>query len=179
MMKKSEIVTMPEYFDSYINLVDDINLNEALNTYGPDMFQKEKNNFEQVGDRIYSPGKWTIKDIIQHLIDTERIFAYRALRFARNDDTVLPGFDENYYGNVSQTNDRKLDDLLYEFNCVRLSSIALFNSFNNEMLQRSGICFDKNISVLAIGFVLAGHPLHHFNVIKERYYHLSSKPHVL
>ena len=171
-MTKSEISFMPEYFDRYINLVEDIELKEALNKYGPEMFLKEKINLENIGDRVYAAGKWTVKDILQHLIDTERIFNYRALRFARNDKTILPGFDENIYADVSDANNRSLDDLLNEYVAVRQSAIALFGSFDKKMLNSEGVCFDKNISVLSIGFVLAGHPLHHLNVIKERYYPL-------
>jgi len=171
-MKKSEIKFMPEYFDRYINLVENIELSDALSKYGPQMYVKEKDNLEKVGERVYAPGKWTVKDILQHLIDTERIFKYRALRFARNDKTLLPGFDENIYADVSGANNRSLDDLLNEYSFVRQSAIALFSSFHKKMLNSAGVCFDKNISVLSIGFVLAGHPLHHLNVIKERYYQL-------
>lgn len=171
-MKKSEILCMPEYFDRYINTVEDIELNDALDKYGPVMFLKEKNIFEKIGHRVYAHGKWSIKDILQHLIDTERIFNYRALRFARNDKTILPGFEENLYAEISGANERSFDELLNEFNTLRKSTVDLFNSFDKKMLHCEGVCFNKNISVLAVGFVLAGHTLHHLNVIKERYYPL-------
>ncbi|MEO6696248.1 MAG: DinB family protein [Ignavibacteria bacterium] len=171
-MKRSDIKTIPEYFDRYINEVEDIELNDALNKYGPEMFIKEKRNLELIGDKIYAAGKWTIKDILQHLIDTERIFCYRALRFARNDKTTLPGFDENYYAETASANERSVHEILKEYSSVRNSAVTLFNSFNKDALHNEGLCFDKNISVLAMGFVLAGHPIHHLNVIRERYYDL-------
>jgi len=171
-MKKSDIKVMPEYFDRYINEVEDIELNEALGKYGSGMFFKEKNNFEKIADRVYSPGKWTIKDILQHLIDAERIFNYRALTFARKDKTALPGFEENFYAEVSGANKRTFDDLLNEFDDLRKSTVSMFNSFDEQMLNSEGMCFNKDVSVLSIGFILAGHPLHHFNVIKEKYFPL-------
>ena len=122
-------------------------------------------------DYRYAAGKWTIKEIIQHLMDAERIFAYRALRFARNDQTELPGFDENAF--ALHTNPRaavrKLPDLLTEYTLIRQSSIALFNTFTDEELKRGGIAAEAFISVRAIGFVLIGHQNHHQRIFEERY----------
>lgn len=171
-MKKSDIVTMPEYFDRYINLVGDYDVIEALQQYDAHWLQKEKDSFTRLGDSIYAPGKWTVKDILQHLIDTERIFSYRALCFARNDSTVQPGFDEDKYAANATATARTIDDLLEEFQLVRDSTIALYKSFSDDMMIREGVAFQKRISVLAIGFLSAGHAIHHLNVIKERYYPL-------
>lgn len=171
-MKKSDIVTMPEYFDRYINLVDDINLNDALMANGLSLLNTEKLNLEKLANKVYEPGKWTVNDILQHIIDTERIFIYRALRFARNDNTVLPGFDENTYAVEAKASNRTLESLIHEFDITRQSSICFFKSLDEVQLLRTGNCFNKNISVLAIGFTLAGHLIHHLNVIKERYYPL-------
>ncbi len=163
---------MPEYFDRYINLVGDYDVIDALKYYDAHWLKKEKESFVQLGDSVYAPGKWTVKDILQHLIDTERIFAYRALCFARGDTTILPGFDEDSYAAYGQTNLRKLDDLFDEMQLVRNSTIALYNHFTDDMMMREGVSFKKRISVLAIGFLTAGHAIHHLNVIKERYYPL-------
>lgn len=171
-MKKTDIAKLPEYFDRYINLVDDIEIIEALEQYGMPIIQKEFKRWEKLGDQVYAPGKWTVKDILQHVIDTERIFCYRALRFARNDSTILPGYDENEYAAQAQTENRTLEDLFEEFEAVRNSTIQLYKSFSEDMLQKEGICFDKNISVLAIGFTIVGHLIHHRDVISERYYPL-------
>ena len=171
-MKKSDIITMPEYFDRYINLTGDYTVVDSLRFYDANWLESEKEAFIQIGDLIYSPQKWTVKDILQHLIDTERIFAYRALCFAREDTTILPGFDEDKYAHSANTSLRTVDDLFHEIQLVRNSTIALYNSFSKEMMLRGGICFQKKISVLAIGFVISGHAIHHLNVIKERYYPL-------
>ena len=117
----------------------------------------------------YAEGKWTIKEIIAHLIDDERIYVYRALRFARNDQTELPGFAQDDYAVESGANERSLDNLLDEFATVRRSTIALFNSFDDRVLTRSGVASGNVMSVRAIAYHLAGHELRHINIIKERY----------
>ena len=120
-------------------------------------------------DYQYAEGKWTIKEIIQHLIDSERIFAYRALRFARNDSTELSTFDENSYVNESNANKRSIQDLLTELLVVRQSSIMLFKSFSETQLLKSGIASRNLISVRALGFVIIGHQNHHQKVFEDRY----------
>ena len=167
-MKRSDIHPLPEFFDRYIHLVQDIELTEAL---------EEKLNyraeevavFKNLKDLSYAKDKWTVKDILQHVIDTERIQAYRALRFARKDKNLLPGFDEVLYGATAHATNRTVDDLLLEHQAVRQSTIALFKSFSQENLLETGICFNISISVLALGFVIAGHQIHHLKIIRERY----------
>lgn len=117
----------------------------------------------------YAEGKWTIKEILAHLIDDERIYAYRVLRFARNDQTELPGFEQDAYAVESGANERSLDDLLEEFAAVRKSTIALFNSFDDRVLTRSGVASGNVMSVRAVAYHIAGHELRHLNMIKERY----------
>jgi uncharacterized damage-inducible protein DinB len=171
-MNKNQINTLPEYFERYINHVPELDIIDALQKYDIEYLLQEKNTLKQIGHQVYAPGKWTIRDIFQHIIDTERIFAYRALRIARNDKTVLPGFDENLFAMNAHGSARKLDELLEEFDVVRKSTIALFHSFSDEDLQREGFIFQSDISVLAIGFTITGHAIHHMNVMKERYYPL-------
>ncbi len=120
-------------------------------------------------DYRYAEGKWTIKDIIQHVIDTERIFAYRALRISRNDTTPLPGFEENDYVENTKANERGIQDLLAEFSAVRYATLFLFKSFSEEQLKRMGTASGTAISVRAIGFIIIGHQKHHQNVFQERY----------
>ena len=117
----------------------------------------------------YAKGKWTIKEIIQHLIDAERIMAYRALRFARNDMTELPGFDENDYVISSNGNKRNIGGLLKEMKLVRKTTILLFKNFEENELMNLGVANGSNMSVRALGYIIAGHQLHHMNIIKERY----------
>jgi hypothetical protein len=171
-MKRSSINPLPEFFDRYINLVDDIELITAMEKYSSNWLNAEKEKFIALKDSIYAPGKWTVKDILQHVIDNERIFCYRALRFARNDKTPLPGYDEQLFGQHANGFKRTIDDLLNEFALVRQASLALFKNFNEEILLHKGIANNKELSVLAAGFIIAGHPIHHLNVIKERYYPL-------
>ena len=120
-------------------------------------------------DYRYAEGKWTIKDIIQHVIDAERVFAYRALRFARNDATALPGFEENDYVDEAHGNTRTIMELLTELSAVRHATLLLFKSFSEEQLLRSGIASNNPMSVRALGFVMIGHQNHHQRVFEERY----------
>lgn len=117
----------------------------------------------------YAPGKWTIKEILAHLIDDERIYSYRALRFARNDKTELPGFEQDDYALESGANERSIDDLLSEFGTVRAATISLFESCDDQALLRMGVADGKMTSVRALAYHLAGHELRHLNIIKERY----------
>ncbi|HEV7350731.1 DinB family protein [Telluribacter sp.] len=176
-MNKSTINPMPVFFDRYINRVEEMALLEALQRYAPDIVFAETDLLTTLGDKIYAPGKWTVKEILQHCLDTERIMTYRALRFARNDKTQLPGFEEDYFAAHAKADRRTLPDLLEEWALLRTSTLALFRSFDEEMLMRKGLTFKGDISVLALGFVICGHPVHHYSVIEERYYPLlDSKP---
>ncbi len=171
-MKRSDIDPMPAFFDRYINLVEDIDLLEALETHSPEALFSDIDSLEALKDSVYAPGKWTVKDMIQHCIDTERIMSYRALRFARNDQTPLPGFEENDYARNTLAAQRKLEDLLDEYEIVRAATLAQFQNFNDVMLQRSGQASTSIISAGAMGFVVVGHAIHHRNVIRERYFPL-------
>ena len=168
-MKKSDINPMPQFFDRYINLVEDDEIVDSLYNHLDKLKTTDLKELEALKDRVYAPGKWTIKDIFQHLIDNERIQTYRALRIARNDKTVLPGYDENLLAQNTNTKQQSLKDLIEEYKLVRQSSIILFKGFTDKMLMRKGICNSIEISALGLGFQLCGHQLHHFNVVKERY----------
>lgn len=120
-------------------------------------------------DYRYAEGKWTIKEIIQHIIDSERVFAYRAMRIARNDQTPLPGFDENFYVEQSNGNLRSIQDLLTELSNLRHVTIYLFKSFTSEAMDRKGMASNFPISVRALGFIIIGHQNHHQKVFQQRY----------
>lgn len=124
---------------------------------------------EAQGGHRYAPGKWSIKEVVQHVIDSERVFTYRALRFARNDTTALPGFDENTYAPASEADRRSMDELLAEAAIVRSATIALYRSFTPEMLARQGSANGNTISVQALGWIIAGHAAHHLRIIHQRY----------
>lgn len=124
---------------------------------------EEKHNY------AYADGKWTIKELIQHIIDTERVFCYRALCFARNDKTPLPGFDQDIFVNNDNANDRNFEDLLDEMKTLRKSTIQLYKSFSNKALVRVGNASGNNMSVRALGLLFSGHQNHHVKILKERY----------
>jgi uncharacterized damage-inducible protein DinB len=117
----------------------------------------------------YAPGKWTLKEVLGHLIDDERIFAYRALCIARNDAAPLPGFDENQYVAATHFEERSLSILLREYHAVRQATIAFFESLTQEEWRRTGIVSGYPASVRGLGFHIVGHELHHLRVIRERY----------
>lgn len=117
----------------------------------------------------YAEGKWTIKEILLHIIDDERIYAYRALRFARHDRTELPGFEQDDYALHSGANQRTMDDLLSEFATVRAATISLYNGLGPDTLTRAGVASGNYMSVRAIAYHIAGHELHHLNIVRERY----------
>lgn len=117
----------------------------------------------------YAEGKWTIKEILAHVVDDERIYAYRALRFARNDKTELPGFDQDDYAVHSGANERDIKDILREFATVRKATISLFEGFSREALVRRGVADGKVMSVRAAAYHIAGHEIRHLNIIRERY----------
>ena len=117
----------------------------------------------------YAEGKWTIKELLQHCIDTERIFNYRALRFARNDKAPLQGFEQDGYNDEAYANQRDFKLMLAEFNAVRTSTITMYQSFNDEAMKRIGTASDNPMSVRALGYLTAGHVKHHLNVFQERY----------
>jgi len=158
------------YYATFIsNLSDEYTLIEELEIALHRLIKFVQNLPMDKFDYRYAEGKWTIKDIIQHLIDCERIFAYRALRIARNDSTELPGFEEDDYVIEANANQRSIMDLLTELSAVRHSTLYLFKTFNEEQLLRIGIASDNAISVRALGFLIIAHQNHHQRVFEERY----------
>ncbi|MDT5268049.1 MAG: hypothetical protein QOH49_235 [Acidobacteriota bacterium] len=117
----------------------------------------------------YAEGKWTIKEILAHIIDDERIYAYRALRFARNDKTELPGFEQDAYVLYSGANERSIKDLLDELTTVRQATLSLFEGLDGAALMRTGMADGKIMSVRAAAYHIAGHEMRHLNIIRERY----------
>ncbi len=158
------------FFQPYINMV---NLNESILTNLQNSLNElfavlgdvptEKQNF------VYAEGKWSLKELLLHLIDTERVMAYRALRISRQDETNLAGFDEQKY--IWNANSKNLEfiDLLKEFSLLRKANILMFKGISNEMLELKGSANDVAISVKALGYILSGHVLHHLKIVTERY----------
>jgi len=171
-MKQSEL-TITEYNSFYANYIAQVSneytLVEELEISLHRFIKFVQNIPMDKFDYQYAEGKWTIKDIIQHLIDAERIFAYRSLRFARNDATDLPGFEENDYVDEANGNQRSIMELLTEFSAVRQATLLLFKTFNEEKLLRMGTANTNLMSVRALGFVTIGHQNHHQRIFEERY----------
>ncbi|MBK9933235.1 MAG: DinB family protein [Cytophagaceae bacterium] len=172
--KRNEIGELPKFFDRYIVLSDEnAELLDSLEQYSPENIFSDLKTLEAIGGKVYAAGKWSVKDILQHCIDTERIMAFRALAFSRADENELPGFDEETYAQHTVAINRSIEDLIQEFSTVRKSTISLFKNMDKMMVLRKGTANHTHISPLALGFVIVGHPRHHFNVIKERYFDLA------
>ena len=157
------------FYAGYIEAAANTNLIEELEICLHEFIRFVQNIPMDKFDYRYADGKWTIKEIIQHLIDSERIFSYRALRISRNDKTPLPGFEENDYVANTNAKDRNLQGLLTEMAVVRQSTLSLFKSFSKEQLLLLGTASDFAVSVRAIGFIVIGHQKHHQQIFKERY----------
>lgn len=158
-----------KFQSTYINAAMNVELFDELEISLHDFIRFVQNIPMDKFDYRYAEGKWTIKEIIQHIIDTERIFSYRALRISRNDKIPLPGFEENDYVNNTNAKDRNLQGLLTELSAVRHATLLLFKSFSEEQLTRIGIVSENEVSVRAIGFIIIGHQKHHQKVFEERY----------
>jgi hypothetical protein len=164
-----DLKRVPEFYHNYIRQVTHENLATVLDKYTKEQTRFFKNIPADKWDYAYAPGKWTIKEMAQHIIDTERIFSYRALCIARGETVALPGFDENEYAAKSKASKRTREDLLQEFELTRRSINMLYNSFDEEQLEATGISNGNSIYVRAICFITLGHAQHHINVLNERY----------
>ncbi len=154
---------------TYIKAIQSVELLDELELSLHDFIKFVQNIPMDKFDYRYAEGKWTIKEIIQHIIDAERVFGYRALRISRNDATPLAGFEEKDYVDNTNADRRSIQELLTEFSAVRHSNLLLFKSFTDEQLIRMGVASNHPISVRAIGFIIIGHLKHHQNVFQERY----------
>lgn len=160
---------IPQFYQRYLDQIKDGSVVENLMRSGDALSNLIQELSEEQGLYRYEEGKWTIKELVQHVIDAERIFCFRALTFARKDKVELAGFDENSYADQSFANERKLSSLLNEFHILRASSIDLFGSFNSEAMRGMGVASGFDWTVENIGYVISGHCLHHVQILKERY----------
>lgn len=170
-MNSSELLTseFPAYAKLYIDYTKDHDLMDFLSKGQEEVLRFMQGIPNEKLEYRYEVGKWTPKEIFLHIIDTERVFAYRALQFARSTNAILTGFDEGEFALNSNANDRTIESLLVEFTAVRESTLSLFNSFGADVLKREGIANGKPLSVRAAGFIIAGHAKHHCNIVAERY----------
>ena len=161
--------TIPPFYKNYVKLVEQTDMITALRISGYRTLELVHSIPEKKMDFRYAEGKWSIRELLCHMIDAERIFAYRALRFARNDKTNLPGWDENSYAPQANAANRSLKRIADEMQHLRISSLDMFEGFTEEMLTRKGTANNNEMSVVALGFIIPGHETHHRNVLKERY----------
>jgi uncharacterized damage-inducible protein DinB len=157
------------YYETYIKEIEGDDILKILNDQNKQT-QEVLNSFsEHKGNYKYADGKWTVKEVVGHLLDTERVFAYRALCIARGEKKSLPGFEQDDYVSGGNFNSRNLTDLNYEFRLLRESNLLLFRSFSDEMLNKKGTANESAITVRAILWIIAGHEKHHIKVLLEKY----------
>jgi DinB superfamily len=160
---------VPHFYKNYVKLIEETDLVQALRISGHRMLELVHFIKEERADYRYEDGKWSIREVLCHTVDVERIMGYRALRFARNDKTPLPGFEENDYAPQANASGRSLKKIADDMAHLRTTTIDLFNSFTPEMLNRKGISNNHEFSVVVLGFIIAGHETHHRKILMERY----------
>ena len=171
-MKRSDIATLPLYFEKYINLVDDLELSQAFDESVKQLDRLDKNLLTKLDGIRYAPDKWTTKETLQHLIDWERILSFRTLLFARKEGSIPQGVDGDLLAANMNAERRSIDGLIDELKFTRLSTKALFESFDDQTMDNTGTNWKYEISVLAMGYTIIGHQIHHLKIIEEKYYPL-------
>jgi hypothetical protein len=169
LMEKHHIQHLPAFYQGYVAKAAELPLLAVLEASLIDLQEIDRSRWTTKEAYSYFPGKWTLNELLQHVIDTERVMSYRALAFARGEQQALPGYDENLWAANCEADGRNIEDLLDELMALRESTIRLFKGFSEETLLRSGIANDNRIDVLALGFIIAGHEKHHFRVAEEYY----------
>jgi hypothetical protein len=158
-----------EYYHSYIASVPEGDLLEILQQQGGETVTVLRDVSEEKSTFAYAPGKWTIREVMGHLTDAERVFTYRALAFARGDTAKLPSFEENAWAEASNATHRSIEDHIDDFIAVRASTLALFRGFTPADFARAGVASDNRVTVRALAFITAGHERHHLRILRERY----------
>jgi hypothetical protein len=166
---KPEAGEFAAYYGRYIDLVPDGDVIGTLAAQIHTSLGVLRTVSAQDSLKRYQPGKWSLREVVGHVVDTERIFSYRALRFARNDATPLPGFEQDHYIPPARFDLRPWPDLLSEFEALRSATLWLFRGFDPEAWQRRGTASDHPISVRAIAYIVAGHERHHMHMVREKY----------
>lgn len=164
-------VLVPESYHNYINAITENELAAALRKNTRRFRKLLKNIPKKKINYAYAEGKWTLKELLQHIVDAERVFVFRALHFARKDTAPLPGFDENVWAITAKAPKRSWNDLVEEFLALRVSTEFFFASLDEDQLLQNGTANNNQMSVVGLGFVCAGHVAHHMRIIKERYLH--------
>jgi uncharacterized damage-inducible protein DinB len=158
-----------DYYSKYIDLIPSDEIVPALQTQMGESLELLGTISEEQSLYSYAPGKWTIRDLLNHVSDCERLFLYRAFWFARGFNDALPSFDQDPAAELAQANDIPWADLVEEFKNVRLSTLSFFKNLPDEAWSRSGVASDNPVTVRALAYIIAGHVAHHANVLKEKY----------
>lgn len=158
------------YYGKYVSLIAEDDIVAALEKQPPEIVALLSTRKEADGDFRYAPGKWSVKEVLGHVIDTERVFSYRALRIARNDQTPMEGFEQDDYVKYGPFGQCNLAGLVEEFKSVRQATLTLFRGLDEAAWVRRGVANKNEVSVRAIAYIIAGHELHHRNILKEKYF---------
>ena len=159
----------PDFYQRYIDAVKGDDLIEILSQQRDEGLRFMKAIPDEKANYSYADGKWSVKEVLIHIIDAERVFAYRAMRFARNDKTPLPGFEEDDYAPESFAALRTIESIAGEYAAVRSATIELFKTFNAEQIDRAGMGNNRLMAVRSLGYAIAGHQQHHLKVLREKY----------
>jgi uncharacterized damage-inducible protein DinB len=168
-MIKPEPEEYAPFYKGYVELIGNDNVLEKLSSNRKKTYYFFLSLPNEKADYAYAEGKWSIKEVLGHVIDTERIMSYRLLRFSRGDYNALAGFNENFYSSRSNHKTRTLEDLADEFSTLRKANLYLYQNLTEEQLKRKGVASNATVSVKALLYIIAGHELHHIHIIKERY----------
>ncbi|MDQ3799249.1 MAG: DinB family protein [Acidobacteriota bacterium] len=168
-MSRPEKNEYAEYYETYVSLVEETDIVSALRNQLAEFENLFAGISEEKGAHSYAEGKWSIRELIGHLIDGERVFAYRAFRISRADRTPLAGFEQDDYIRYGNFNNRALADLVEEFSLLRKANNILFKNLPAEAWSRIGTASEAEVSVRALAYIMVGHVRHHVNILKERY----------
>jgi hypothetical protein len=168
-VERPETTEYAPYYERYVALAAQGDLLEMLRRQRDEMAALAHTFTEERAGTAYAEGKWSVKEVVGHMTDAERVFSYRAMRIARADRTPLPSMEQDGFVRAGNFNRRTLEDLLAEFASVRDATLRLFDSFDDEAWARLGIASDNPVSVRALGYIIAGHVAHHLNILRERY----------
>jgi hypothetical protein len=157
------------FYSGYIARVPTGNILDAMQAQHSTLLDLLSGVSDEHAERAYAPGKWTLKEMVQHVVDSERVFSFRALWFARGDRAALPGFEQDDWIEPSAASDRRLPSIADEFRAVRESTVALFSGLPSSAWTRRGIASEREVSVRALAFIIVGHALHHEAILRERY----------
>lgn len=174
-MKKSDIKAIPADFEYFIHLNEDIELSEAFDKSLQQIDNLDIAMLHRIGLKVYAEGKWSINKVIHHVTDWERIWCYRIILGARREGSVPDGHDEQIMADNSNADELPIEQIIAELRAVRLATKAMFENFDRRILETDCSFYQSKMSVLALGFGVLGHHLHHFNILKERYFPLDSQ----